>query len=539
MQSEQCWDKPDTSKFVAKLIEFLIRDSVVRDNKGRTVYASVPGKFDADGNPELRESHLLPYGWCEGLTIAEIMQWGLDRIGTAYGERYIARWFILIAKTGQLADIRTGEMLPISVILYREVGIHVAHHSQTRKKEDTVRDCPALRRVEYAKLCPAEPPGIVKEPPYDVWNTWQEFAVPAIAGVSDGDIEPFLRLVRMMFPDARERGHLLDWIAHLFQHPGVKMMHAVLIISEANGVGKGTLAGCIRDMIHHAHQAGISVEVMLSQFNDWARDKIFLFVDEVQSTDRMDVTNYLKFLITAPEITINQKHVPAYEQQNHVNVWLSSNKPGALGLDKGDRRFFVLRIGDEDAARILREFDFKAFNDWWGNTLNRGRLLGWLLARNLAGFNPKGHAPMTAGKEALLDLTRPRWESVLQDALDTGAGVFGKGVVTVEAVVAFLAEHRQDKSPAHVREWCDRAGMVPVLRRIRVPRHGAGTGAVQTTVWAVRDAEHWQAAGREAVLAELARPERFEGRAEQAEREAGGPHTSKRGESTHSSTHPG
>jgi len=523
-------DKPEAAKFEDKFLEFLRRDSVVLD-KGKTVHVPIPGVFDADGEPALEELRRLPFGWDDGLSLAELMRWGLDRVQTAYGERYIARHYNLIANTGQLVDTRTGEMLPMSVVLNRGVGVCVAFHPQTRRQEDTVKQHWGLRRVDYAKLRPAEPPGIVKEPPYEFWNTWRVCPVQPMPGVSDADIEPFLRLVRMMFPDARERGHLLDWIAHMVQHPGVKMMHAVLIISEANGEGKGTLAGCIGDLFHPSHRAEVSVEVMRSDFNaHWARDRVFVFVDEVQSTDRMDVTNYLKTLITSREVTINQKHVPAYDQENLINVMLASNKADALYLDPQDRRFFVLRIEDEDAARILWDFDFDAFTVWWGNSLNRGRLLGWLLARDLSGFNPKGHAPMTAGKEALLDLTRPRWDALLRETLDTGAGVFGKGVVTVEDVGRWLAEHRVDKSPAHVREWCKRAGLVPVLDRVRVPRRGEGTGTVKATVWAVRDAEHWRAAGKDAVLAELAKGEPFETAAGRARREAGD-HTSKKGES--------
>ena len=523
-------DKPDTAKFVDKLIEFLLLDSVVKI-KGKPVLEAVPGMFDAGGEPVYEEVRMLPYGWDEGSSYAELKQWGLDRIKTGYGERYIARWYVLIARTGQLVDTRTNELLSMAVVLNREVGSYVAYHSQTRKKEDTVKDCRALRRVEYAKLLPAKPRGIVSEPPYQVWNTWQGFAAHPIAGVTDADIEPILRLVRLMVPDARERKHLWDWIAHLIQYPGVKMMHAVLIISEAQGIGKGTLAGCICDLMHKNHRAIITVEDLCSDFNaHWLPGRVFGFADELQSVDRRDVTNRLKTLVTGETVIVNQKNIPAYEAPNTINFMLASNKPDALYLDQQDRRFFIIRIGDAAAERIQREFDFAAFRPWWANPISQGRLLGGLMARDLSGFNPKGHAPMTAGKEALLDLTKSRWEAVLQDALEAGLGPFSKGVVTVDGLVAFLADHRQDKSSAHVREWCKRAGLVSVMHRVRVPRRGDGVGTVKATVWAVRDAEHWRTAGRDAVLAELARSAPFETRAMQAEREAG-PHTSKKGES--------
>lgn len=521
-------DKPELSKLKDKLAEYVLKDSVVTI-KGKLVPEAVPGMFDVDGEQIYAEAHMLPYGWNEGLSHAELTCWGLDKIKTGYGERYIARWYVLIARTGQLMDTRTNELLSMAVVLNREVGSYVAYHPQTRKKEDTVKDCRALRRVEYAKLLPAKPRGIVSEPPYQVINTWQGFAMHPIAGVTDADIEPILRLVRLMVPDARERKHLWDWVAHLFQYPGIKMMHAVLIISEAQGIGKGTLAGCICDLLYRDHRAIITVGDLCSDFNaHWLPGRIFGFADELQSVDRRDVTNRLKTLVTSETVIVNQKNIAAYEAPNTINFMLASNKPDALYLDQQDRRFFVIRIGDEDAAHIQRGFDFTAFRLWWNdNLISQGRLLGWLMARDLSGFNPKGHAPMTAGKEALLDLTKSRWEAVLQDALEAGAGVFSKNVVTVEAVVQFLADHRQDTSAARVREWCKRAGMLPVMHRVRVPRHGAGVGSIQTTVWALRDAaEHWRAAGRDAVLAELARIEPYEGRAERVRREAG-PHTSK------------
>lgn len=514
-------DKPDASKSKGKLFEFLLQDSTVL-HKGKPVSAAVPGLYEADGEPVLEEVRRLPYGWDEGLIQAEKLQWGLDRVQAAYGERYIARHYVLIAKTGQLVDTRTGETLSMSNVLNREVGSYVAYNPQTRKKEDTVKDCRTLRRVEYAKLLPVKAPGIVREPPYDVWNTWRGFAVSPIAGVTSADVAPFLLLPRMMFPTIQEREHLLDWLAFLFQHPGVKIMHSPLILSEAQGVGKGTLAGCVCDLLHPSHRAVITVGDLLSPFNaHWLPGRGFVFLDEVQSSDRRDVSDYLKTLITSETAIINEKHVPAYEAPNTANLMMASNKSGAVDIEQSDRRYFVLRVGDDEAARIQREFDFPAFREWWDNPVNRGRLLGWFLARELSRFNPKGHAPMTPAKLDLLDLTQPAWEGVLQHAQNTRAGPFARDVVTVDGVVAFLAERRHSKSPAHVREWLTRAGPVPVVRNVWVPRQGKGSARLQTTVWAVRNAEHWKAADRGDVLAELARSAPWETRAMQAEREAG------------------
>ena len=45
---------------------------------------------------------------------------------------------------------------------------------------------------------------------------------------TEGDLKPFFDLMAYLFPNEKERNHVLDWLAHVIQKTGVKIRHAVI-----------------------------------------------------------------------------------------------------------------------------------------------------------------------------------------------------------------------------------------------------------------------------------------------------------------------
>jgi len=474
---------PSPAKFADKAAEFFLKDCVRIDSKtGRPRLRIVAGSFDQAGKPIKAEDRVAPFGWDEGLTIGDKIRLNLMEVRSGYGELWIARRFILIAKTGLFVDLETVEELSVDVLLRRAVGVFVAHHPITKKKSDTITECKSLQRVEYSKLLPSVNMRVFREPPYMVMNTGRGLGVSRFAGVTMFNVWPFLGLLHVMFPDDQERNTLLDWLAYQFQYPGEKVMWAPFLVSEANGVGKGTLAHIVKCLMHTAHYKEITTTVLMSSFNGWMNGATLVFIDEVQSTDRQDVTNTLKTLITSNTFVRNEKFVPAVEVANVANFILASNKLNALRLDDDDRRFFVLRIENEQAEIIKQRVNFAFFYQWLDDKLNRSRLLSYLLARDLRRFQPKGHAPMTAAKADMISLGKPKWRSWLDETLQTKTGVFSVELVTVRRICDALASRRMGQSEAVVREWCKSAGLRVVGGQRRLP----GEGSKPVRVWAVQ-----------------------------------------------------
>ena len=55
------------------------------------------------------------------------------------------------------------------------------------------------------------------------------------------EIEPFLNLMEYLIPDEEHRDLVLDWLACIVKHPGIKMRYCIVIVSDDWQVGKGSL----------------------------------------------------------------------------------------------------------------------------------------------------------------------------------------------------------------------------------------------------------------------------------------------------------
>jgi hypothetical protein len=195
--------------------------------------------------------------------------------------------------------------------LYRHVSCKSVHND--RKVEASVcfdenrqaKGAPALVGITYA---PGET--VLCHRDGDVFgNRWRDARQPAGAG----DVAPWLDHCAALLPERVEREHIFDVMAHKYQHPGVKINHAVLHGGD-EGCGKDTLwapllwAVCgpslrnrgILDNDTLGSQWGYQLEAEIIILNE---------LKEPDARERRALANKLKPIIAAPPemIPINRK----------------------------------------------------------------------------------------------------------------------------------------------------------------------------------------------------------------------------------------
>ena len=239
------------------------------------------------------------------------------------------------------------------------------------------------------------------------------------------------------------------------------------------------------------------------------------------SADRLDVTTRLKTLITGKTLWLNRQNVPRSGNLStrstsclHRIGWTVS---GSIKMTGGS-----WSSGLRMRMRYRSSLSLTLLGSMYGRRPARTgvRLLGWLLARDLQGFQAHGRAPMTAGKKFGKRLGRERWVSALHDALDAGAGPFGKDLVTVEEIGEWLRMRRFVVSAAALREWL-KGQRFSALSRRRVPGSGGGEG-VKAAVWVLRNEARWMGASRPGGGSGVDGGESFETPRQRAERAAQG-----------------
>ena len=277
-------------------------------------------------------------------------------------------------------------------------------------------------------------------------NRW----VDARVAPSDADAGPWLAHLEALVPAPSEREHLLDVLAHKYQHPAVKINHAILL-AGLPGSGKDTLLAPFFNAVcgpGRANFALVDTKTLESQFT-YAFESEIMLLNELRPDefrDRRALENKLKPIIAAPPeyLEINRKGLHPYYAVNRMLVVAFSNFRDAIALSKDDRRFFVLWT---DAAPMSPA----AAAALWGWYAAGGyaAVAGLLARRDVSAFNPGATPFVTDAKGCMGEASMSPPESWLFEYIKEGRGVFARGAIA--APFHALLDQLQGQCPPTMR----------------------------------------------------------------------------------------
>jgi hypothetical protein len=170
-------------------------------------------------------------------------------------------------------------------------------------------------------------------------------------------------------------------------------------------------------------------------YTGWIQGKQFIVVEEMMAGRRLELMNKLKPMITEKWLSIREMYKPPFEQINRCNFLFLTNHSDSIIIDDTDRRYCVLNSNtppNPDPRYYRRLFEW--------TKANPGVILGYLLSRDLAKFEPKSHAPMTAGKRALVrESMNPLTQSIADD-VSLGRYPFDTDMAVVAELPEILAK---------------------------------------------------------------------------------------------------
>ena len=312
--------------------------------------------------------------------------------------------------------------------LYRHVSCKSIHND--RKVEASIcydenrqtKGAPALVGITYAPgetvLCHREG---------DVYgNRWRDARQPA----GSGDVTPWLDHCATLVPVTVDREHIFNVMAHKYQHPNIKINHAILHGGD-EGCGKDTMwapllwAVCgpslrnrgLLDNDSLSSQWGYQLEAEIIVLNE---------LKEPDAKERRALANKLKPIIAAPPemIPINRKGLHPYMMVNRCFVLAFSNDPVPISLATTDRRWFCVwssapRMDPSAAGRLWAWYKAGGF----------AAVTGWLSRRDVSAFNPGAAPAMTEFKANLIEHGMSMAESYLVEMMRLRLGDFAAGVI--------------------------------------------------------------------------------------------------------------
>lgn len=217
----------------------------------------------------------------------------------------------------------------------------------------------------------------------------------------------FLNHINNLVSEPEYRRILIDFLAFMVQFPGNKIRWAVLIQS-VEGAGKTFLAEVMKAVLGSEHVKTISGAAIKSGYNEWSFGHQLIVLEEVRvaGTNRHEIMNALKPLVTNDDISINEKFRNNRQVQNISNYILFSNHHDALAITPGDRRYFVIKSPLQHKAQVL-SLGENYFPPLYAMLRDKaGALRAWFDLWDIStDFNANGHAPRTKYIQDLINDT--------------------------------------------------------------------------------------------------------------------------------------
>ena len=182
--------------------------------------------------------------------------------------------------------------------------------------------------------------------PDGVFNMWKGFAVKPKGGLAD--IPLFHELIEDVICSGNEKWalYLWGWLAHMIQFPENKPGVAVVLRSDAQGVGKSRFAEYVGSLIGRHFKPVTHGRHIHGNFNSHLKDTLMLFGDEAVWGGDRSTESVLKQLITEPSMIIEMKGKDVFEVRNFLRLMLATNSEWAAPVSLIDRRYFVLNVSD-------------------------------------------------------------------------------------------------------------------------------------------------------------------------------------------------
>jgi hypothetical protein len=171
-------------------------------------------------------------------------------------------------------------------------------------------------------------------------NTYVPIETPRQAG----DPEPFLKHLRLVLPNQCDRDILMAYMAACVQYKGVKFQWCPLI-QGTEGNGKTLFITAIAQAVgnRYTHLPNASdLGGNGQKFNMWIQGNLFIGVEEIYVSDRREVSEALKTLITNSRIEIQGKGMDQVTGDNRANFLMCSNHKEGMTVTIDSRRYCIL-----------------------------------------------------------------------------------------------------------------------------------------------------------------------------------------------------
>jgi hypothetical protein len=230
--------------------------------------------------------------------------------------------------------------------------------------------------------------------------------VPFKAPVGEPAPPILMEYFERLFPNSAERKHVIQFLAHSFQFPLIRPMHA-LMVTGVQGNGKSTIPAMLRRAMGGNHVFDDNSYVSaFTQFSAILPDNMFVVFDDAKA-DR-STHGRLKMEITRKVQSVNVKYQTHPEERFvYARVIVLSNSPTPMKMDNC-RRFYATEFAthtnehNPEGTKANTDGFFDRFFAWLESPVAPAQLQQFFLGVELEGFNAFS-IPQTSTLLAMID----------------------------------------------------------------------------------------------------------------------------------------
>jgi hypothetical protein len=293
---------------------------------------------------------------------------------------------------------------------------------------------PGLNKVWSVIVHPGLPTGVITIKPNEIKGIkpgeYLNRYKPSTVVAAPGDHHKFVEYYKWLFQSEdkiiyKDKEYsqfdiVIMFLANLVQNPGRKAMWGVLIQS-LQGSGKGLLAEIIESILGQSNcLTNVTFDALVRDHSTLLNGRQFMVINELMLTGRRvegkELANKLKPYFTDPVHIINPKFKEEILCPNLVNLFLYSNDPKPLHLDKDDRRICAIRVNhqQEDIVKKIESYVPYLLNCVKNPSAIKHYLQNIVELPDERFFG--GHAPLTVAKQELIDNSQDDFEAIMNEA---------------------------------------------------------------------------------------------------------------------------
>lgn len=143
---------------------------------------------------------------------------------------------------------------------------------------------------------------------------------------------------------------VMNWLAAIYQRPGINLQTNLWFCGEQNGVGKGTLVEVMRALLGRSYVTTMNQVEIEQGWNDHLMGCMLIEVNEFDTSGKMTRAAWNKWIkqhCNEPTIGIRKRNQTAKQVLNIGNYIFTTNDEDPVGLDKTDRRNHMIKTTDD------------------------------------------------------------------------------------------------------------------------------------------------------------------------------------------------